>query len=125
MTFSLAGVAIDGFAAAPSFADGVARLTLQGTADASAVGPLAALMPRFHAEVVRAHGREVVVDLLACEFMSSSCFKAFVAWIAQLQDSPPPQQYRVRLVSNPRIHWQRRSLRALSCFAADLITVET
>jgi hypothetical protein len=125
VTFSLAGVSTDGFAAAPSFAGGVVMLAIEGTADATAVAPLAALMARLHGEIVRARGREVIVDLLACEFMSSSCFKAFVGWIAQLQDAPPEDQYRVRMLSNPNIHWQRRSLRALSCFAADLVSVET
>jgi len=36
----------------------------------------------------------------------------------------PSGQYRIRFLSNPSILWQRRSLHALSCFAAELITIE-
>jgi hypothetical protein len=35
------------------------------------------------------------------------------------------EQYRVRLLSNPSYHWQGRSLAALSCFAVDLVAVES
>lgn len=66
----------------------------------------------------------MVVDLTRLEFMNSSCFKSFVAWIEQVQNLDPSEQYRIQFLSDPNMHWQRRSLKALSCFAADLITVE-
>jgi hypothetical protein len=125
MTFMVASIDADGFTASARCTGEVVRLTLGGTADIRAVGPLADLMPRLHDEVRRVGVREVIVDLLEVEFMNSSCFKAFVAWIAQLQGLDASERYRVRLLSNPRMHWQRRSLHALSCFAADLVTVET
>lgn len=124
MTFALPPVTGDGFSASARYDGGVVRLTLEGTADVRAVEPLAHLMPRLHDEIVRVGGREVIVDFMNVEFMNSSCFKSFVSWIAHLQDGGQPP-YRVRLLSNPSMHWQRRSLKALSCFAADLVTVET
>ncbi|MDB4957395.1 MAG: hypothetical protein JWO36_4964, partial [Myxococcales bacterium] len=64
-------------------------------------------------------------DLRELEFMNSSCFKAFVAWIAMIRDLETDKQYRMHLLSNPNLHWQRRSLAALTCFAVDLVTIET
>jgi hypothetical protein len=114
-----------GFSATAEARGAQVRLRLEGTADVRAVEPLAKLMPILHDEVVRIGGREVIVDFLAVEFMNSSCFKSFVTWISQLQALGPDQQYKVKLLSNPEVHWQRRSLRALSCFAADLVSVES
>ena len=52
-------------------------------------------------------------------------FKVFVTWLAQVQELPTEKQYRIHFMSNPNMHWQRRSLAALSCFAVDLVTIET
>jgi hypothetical protein len=57
--------------------------------------------------------------------MNSSCFKIFVAWLAQVRDLDAAKQYRIHLLSNPNLLWQRRSLAALSCFAVDLVAIET
>ena len=123
--FAVPPVAETGFSATAKASGPSVRLTLEGTADVRAVEPLAKLMPILHDEVVRVGGREVVVDFLAVEFMNSSCFKSFVTWISMLQALGPEKQYKVKLLSNPDVHWQRRSLRALSCFAADLVSVES
>jgi len=69
--------------------------------------------------------KTVKVDLRQLEFMNSSCFKIFVAWLAQLRDLDAAKQYKIQIVSNPNLLWQRRSLAALSCFAVDLVTIET
>lgn len=68
---------------------------------------------------------EVVVDLRELEFMNSSCIKAFVSWIGNVQEATPSGQYRMRFLSDAKKEWQGRSLAALACFAADLIRVET
>ncbi|AKV04211.1 hypothetical protein AKJ09_10874 [Labilithrix luteola] len=66
----------------------------------------------------------VAIDLTQLEFMNSSCFKAFVSWIDRVQQMDAQKQYRIRFVSNPAILWQRRSLHALQCFAAELISID-
>jgi len=103
------------------------RLTvaLDGTADLRAQEQLG----NFLQEVDRcARARktpEVIVDFRKLEFMNSSCFKAFVSWIGRLQELEANEQYKIRFLSDQRMLWQRRSLHALSCFAVDLITIET
>jgi hypothetical protein len=66
---------------------------------------------------------EVQIDLRELEFMNSSCFKSFVSWISEVSELTSGH-YRIRFLSNPSILWQHRSLHALSCFAAELVTIE-
>jgi len=99
-------------------------LSLSGNADMAAKDSLDALLPRVHGEAQRLGVTEVQVDFQKLEFMNSSCFKSFVSWISDIGDLDPSKQYKIRLLSNPEMHWQRRSLHALRCFAVDLITVE-
>jgi hypothetical protein len=80
---------------------------------------------KLHKEAVRLSASKVIVDFRELEFMNSSCFKIFVAWLAQVRDLEATQQYRIHLLSNPNLLWQRRSLAALSCFAVDLVAIET
>ena len=107
------------------FADGSIRIRFAGTADLEAKADLEAVVKKLHSEAQRIPAAKVTVDFRELEFMNSSCFKVFVAWLAQVRDLEPAKQYRIHLVSNPNLHWQRRSLAALSCFAVDLVVIET
>jgi len=118
-------IAVDGFATSASVDGQTVRVTMTGTADVRGIEHLERFMPQLHDAALGAKAKEVVVDLLALEFMNSSCFKSLVAWIAQLRDVEPAQQYRVKLLSSSAQRWQRRSLHALSSFAPELVAVET
>jgi hypothetical protein len=96
---------------------------LTGSADMESVDLLNLHLAALHRETLRAKAVEVAVDFRQLEFMSSSCLKAFVEWISNIQDLAPGERYRVEFRSNPQLRWQRRSLHSLQCFAADLITV--
>ncbi|MDI1429906.1 MULTISPECIES: hypothetical protein [Polyangium] len=100
-------------------------LRLSGNADMAAKDSLDTLLPRVHAEAQRISATEVQVDFRNLEFMNSSCFKSFVTWISEIGDLERSKEYKIRLLSNPEMHWQRRSLHALRCFAVDLISVES
>lgn len=104
---------------------GVIRVRFSGTADLEAKEDLEVFMKKLHREAVRLTATKVIVDFRELEFMNSSCFKIFVAWLAQVRDLEASQQYRIHLLSNPNQLWQRRSLAALSCFAVDLVAIET
>jgi hypothetical protein len=105
--------------------DGALRLTLSGSADSRVMAEMMALLAGAHEEMLRRKGTLAIVDFRPLEFMNSSCFKAFVTWISRVQELEPGQQYRIHFVSDPGKHWQHRSLAALSCFATDLIRIET
>src|SRR5262245_54510753 len=101
----------------------VVRFT--GSAEIPAKSALESLLLTLHAEAVRLGVKGVVVDFRNLEFMNSSCFKAFIAWIGSDRVLAVEQRYRIRLMSRPDLLWQRRSLHSLRCFADDLVTVET
>jgi hypothetical protein len=100
-------------------------IKLVGSAESEAMTALDDLLTKMHARAVEGAVREVTVDMRDLDFMNSSCFKAFVSWIGEVQDLETQRQYRIRFLSDEQKHWQRRSLGALSCFAVDLIQVET
>jgi hypothetical protein len=97
---------------------------LRGNADVAALDAVETLLARVHAEASRLGVAEAVVDLKAVELMNSSCFRAFITWIHDVQDLEAGRQYRIRFLSDPGRHWQRRGLHALRAFAVDLVTVE-
>ena len=96
---------------------------LSGTADLRVTDSVEAILTRVHQKALELSIPEVRMDLRELEFMNSSCFKSFVSWISEVSDLTVGQ-YRIRFLSNPSILWQRRSLHALSCFAAELVTIE-
>jgi hypothetical protein len=98
---------------------------LWGTADLRVTETVEKLLAAVHEQATASHVAEVKVDLRGLEFMNSSCFKSFVSWISQVQELADSAQYRIHFYSNPAILWQRRSLNALSCFAAHLVTIDS
>jgi hypothetical protein len=103
--------------------DGALVAKLSGTADLRVTDSVEAILRRVHQTALELSIAEVRMDLRELEFMNSSCFKSFVSWISDVSDLTAGQ-YRIRFLSNPSILWQRRSLHALSCFAAELVTIE-
>jgi hypothetical protein len=97
--------------------------SLKGNADYAAFDALEMLLNRIHAETKRLGASDVVVDLRQLEFMNSSCFKSFVSWVTDIQELDEQKRYKVKFLSNPSYHWQKRSLHSLRCFAVELITV--
>jgi anti-anti-sigma factor len=125
MTLQLANLEEPMLAAASSTADTVLTMKLRGTADVESKPGLERYIDTLHLEACRLGITKVVVDLRELEFMNSSSFKVFVTWLSQVKELPADGQYRIHLLSNPNLHWQRRSLAALSCFAVDLVSIET
>ena len=112
-------------AATSSIDDQRVVLTCSGSAETDALEQLAATLHDVHQSALRAPARQVVADVRALEFASSSCLKAFVSWLQQIQELDESQRYRVLFRSNPRHSWQRRSLGALAAFAGNVVTIET
>jgi hypothetical protein len=99
-------------------------LELWGNADSRAIEAFGALLPQVHAEALRLGVTEVIIDFRGLEFMISSCFKGFVTWLNLLREHEggPPYTMRFRLAA--AIHWQQRSIDALSCFATGIVRVD-
>jgi hypothetical protein len=96
---------------------------VKGNADYAALDAVDMLLTRIHAAALEHHITETVIDLRQLEFMNSSCFKSFVVWINDIQELAEGRRYKVRFLSNPNLHWQKRSLHSLRCFAVELVTI--
>ncbi len=110
--------------ASPSFVDGQLSLSFAGSADSRSQAAIETMLGRVHSEALRLNLPEVAIDFRDCDFVNSSCFKAFVVWLEQIQELDAEQQYRLRFYSDDTKAWQRRSLQALSCFAIELVHIE-
>jgi hypothetical protein len=100
-------------------------LHLTGSADATVVVALTKLVDTLHGKLIALRAREVLVDIRGLEIMNASCFNVLVNWLGMVNDLSPDERYQLRFASNGAIPWQRRSLHTLSCFATDLVVVET
>jgi hypothetical protein len=98
---------------------------LMGNADATAKPHLGMLFGNVHEHAERHAVECVQVDLRQLVFMNSSCFKDLIAWLDKVRDAPDGARYRIVFLSSSALHWQRRSLHALSCFARGLVTIES
>ena len=116
-------VARDGFSI--QLADVADQLHVQvvGNADMEVLPAMSPFLKQLHQEAGRAGLHEVHVDLRELYFMNSSCLKAFVLWISSVSKLPAAEAYRIRFLSNSKLHWQRRSLEALRAFAPDVVDV--
>jgi hypothetical protein len=98
---------------------------LVGTADLRAAEELEQFVAELHEATLSQGVNRLCVDLRQLEFMSSCCFKSLVSWLAKLEELPRERQYEVRFLCDPDMMWQRRGMRALTCFAADLVSVDS
>jgi hypothetical protein len=112
-----------GFACTPSYEDGQLSVAFDGTGDVAAIETLADYLKRLHTEALRLGVAEVRCDFRKLSFMNSSCFKSFVVWIDNVKGLPNP--YKIRFVTDPDVHWQRRSLEALRRLATGVVVLET
>jgi hypothetical protein len=121
---NLASIELPTFSARVSLADGVIAVELSGNADVKAQDVLETFLSALHAEAARLRVSVAELDCRQLQFMNSCCLKALVSWIGAVQDGPLEQQYQILFLSSPRLAWQKRSFRALSCFAPQLVVVQ-
>ena len=122
---SISDVKEPDFSASAQAEGGGLQAAITGNADLNVKSHLDQFLLALHENALARAMGEVTVDVRNLEFINSSCLKAFVTWISSVQAQPSEQQYRIIFLSSPRLHWQRRSLHALSCFASDLVSIQT
>ncbi len=105
--------------------DGASALVMSGNADSAIVAQFESLVSDLHVALLNARVPHLDIDIKSLEFMNASCFNVLVTWVSTINDLPPEQRYQLRFTTNPAIPWQRRSIRTLSCFATDLVLVES
>ena len=103
--------------------DGKVVVNFSGNGDMSAVEALGRFLKALHTQATSLGVPEVAFDFRDLYFMNSSCFKAFVTWI-DVVSRVNSNGYKIRFMTNPRLHWQRRSLEALRCLSPNVVRVE-
>ena len=121
LALNLPDVVQQGFAFRAASDPAGLRFRLTGSADARATANLEGYVKHLHAEARRLAVPEVVVDLIDCNFMNSSSFKAFLGWLSAIAELPPDDRYRIRFSWDGGSYWQRRGLAALKAFAVELV----
>jgi hypothetical protein len=115
----------DGFTLRAAANHGRLEVRLVGNADMRIADELDKVLEGLAAAMPKQAKAEMAFDIRELYFMNSSCFKCFVSLIVATLDLPKPQQFSVVFLSNPRMHWQDRSLEALRSIATDLVRIET
>ena len=118
----LEAIETPGLTCAPRFEDAKLIVAFAGTGDVAAIELLGDYLKRLHGEAERLLVTEVTCDFRKLSFMNSSCFKAFVVWIDTVKNAA--RSYQIRFLTDPELHWQRRSLEALRRLATNVVSVE-
>lgn len=98
------------------------RLRFTGNCDYEAVAPLGAFLKEVNEVMLASDHASVSIDLEELSFMNSSCLKAMVSWIYGVNETG--QKYTIRLLTNPRLHWQKRTMRTLQRLAPQVVEIE-
>lgn len=114
----------EGFSLVPTLKDQTLVVRFAGNGDMEATPILGMYLKRVHEEVCRLAIREVVFDIGELYFMNSSCLKAFITWLCLVHEMEEADRCVARFLSNPRLHWQRRSLEALRHYAPDVVRID-
>jgi hypothetical protein len=100
----------------------VGRVRFAGTGEAEGAAVLDRFLGLLHQQAVSRELSEVTLDLWELEFINSSCLKAMVAWIYKVDTEGRP--YKIRLLRDASLHWQRTSIATLQRLAPEVVIIE-
>jgi hypothetical protein len=98
------------------------RYRFAGTGEAEGAAVLDRFLGQLHQQTLSRELREVTLELMELEFINSSCLKAMVAWIYKVDTEGRP--YKIRLLRDASLHWQRTSIATLQRLAPDVVVIE-
>jgi len=104
---------------------GIAKLSLSGSITVRDPGELNAFFDQVHQKLLSQGAREVAVDVRGLTFINSTGFKPIIYWVGLVTEADEAVQYQVRVVGSGKQRWQASFLSALSCFAPELVQVDT
>ena len=112
----------EGFQAVATLDGTRMSIEYSGSGDMDAIELLAGYLKQVHEAALRLAIEEVRCDFRKLGFMNSSCFKSFVVWIDTVKNAPAA--YKISFLTDPNLHWQRRSLEALRRLAMSIVSIE-
>lgn len=79
------------------------------------------VLERLHRAVCEAGLREVQLDVRQLRFVNSSAMRVFFHWLRWIQQEPEDRRYRIAVLSDRTVGWQRLSLPTLRGLAPDIL----
>jgi hypothetical protein len=113
----------DDFTATAAFDGKTVRVKLAGSAEMNVSKELEAFCQGVHQAALR-YKTTASIDLSELEFMNSSCLKCFATLVDKVQTSAGVDQYEIRFLTNPKKHWQSRSMTAIAAMGSDVVKLE-
>lgn len=97
------------------------RVSFSGSGETGGVDVLRDFIDRLHDATMKAGLTEISVDMVDLTFINSSCLKVLVSWVYKVDTTGRP--YRIELVRDTRMHWQKGSLDTLRRLAPAVVNV--
>ncbi len=102
--------------------DAAGRVVMEGTITPR--DPEQTLVPHFHrVHACAAGGGDLVLDVRRVKQINSSALGMFIRWVAWIAAEPPARRYRLVVLADPSVLWQRANLKPLEMIAPDAIRV--
>jgi hypothetical protein len=112
------------FCAEWSRAGDVIEVCMWGTAESLSEPALVSTLNEVRASASQSPPQEIRIDIRAIEFLHSGCLKYLVNWITPLQNQAG-EIYKISLVWNPGMNWQKRTIYVLCSLAPAVLTAVT
>jgi hypothetical protein len=116
----------EGFRIVPELSGEVLRITMSGSVGMREPGEV--LNPFFAVldeEAARAGVRTVEVDLRALGFMNSSGIATLVRWVARQEARTEGNGYRLVLMYDRKVSWQRTNVPMLATIAPGVVSANS
>lgn len=102
--------------------DAAGRVVMEGTITPR--DPEQTLVPHFHrVHACAAGGGDLVLDVRRVKQINSSALGMFIRWVAWIAAEPPARRYRLVVLADPAVLWQRANLKPLEMIAPDAIRI--
>lgn len=98
------------------------HVLMSGNGDTLGVRLIEGFLDQLHNEMLAQGLQQVSVELAALQFVNSSCLKAMVSWIYNVDTTGRP--YKIRFLRDAKLRWQRTSLAALQRLAPEIVLIE-
>jgi hypothetical protein len=102
----------------------VIQVCMWGTAESLSEQALVSTLNEVRASAGESRPTEIRIDIRAIEFLHSGCLKYLVNWITPLQNQAG-EIYKISLVWNPSMNWQKRTIYVLCSLAPAVLTAVT
>lgn len=98
------------------------HVVMSGNGDTLGVPLVEGFLTQLHQEMLEQGLGQVSIELASLQFVNSSCLKAMVSWIYNVDTSGRP--YKIRFLRDATVRWQRTSLATLQRLAPEVVQIE-